>query len=66
VIKRDIHREGQLFWFVKTGNVFLIVGRVHHEESNQEVWNAVDLRSGEETVFSEDFLKIKEKSSRFA
>ncbi len=66
------NREGQVFWF-KTNkhkpnalNVFLIVGRTFHEESIQDVWRVVELETGEESCFSEDFLRIKEASSRFA
>jgi hypothetical protein len=72
VIDKSIHREGQVFWFamsksiVMPQGVFLIVGRMHHEESNQEVWRVVELETGEESCFSEDFLRIKEASSRCA
>jgi hypothetical protein len=61
-------REGQTFALrvVKSGvkKLYLIVGTVHDEECGFEVWRAVNLFTNEETVFSEDFLKIKEKSSR--
>lgn len=61
-------REGQTFALrvVKSGvkKLYLIVGTIHHDECGFEVWRAVDLYTNTETVFSEDFLKIKEKSSR--
>ncbi len=61
-------REGQTFLFcvVKTGykKLYLIVGSIFVEECGFECWRAVNLSTNEETVFSEDFLKIKEKSSR--
>jgi len=72
VIDKSIHREGQVFWFamsksiVVSQGVFMIVGKMHHEESNQEVWRVIELETGEESCFSEDFLKIKEQSSRIA
>lgn len=68
MIDRNIHREGQVFCFEKTksivmpGGTFLIIGKTYHEESNQEMWRLVDLSTGEESLFSEDFLKIKEGS----
>lgn len=72
MIDESIHREGQVFCFNKSNSimmfdsVFLIVGRVFHEESNQEMWRVLNLRTGDESCFSEDFLKIKEQSSRIA
>lgn len=68
MIDKNAHREGQVFWLktrIKT-HVFLIVGRTFHEESNQEVWLALELETGDESCFSEDFLRIKEKSARVA
>lgn len=62
-------REGQTFLFrsFKTSveKLYLIVGWVFVEECGFECWRAVNLLTNEMTVFSEDFLKIKENSSRF-
>lgn len=74
MIDRSVHREGQVFWF-RVGvdkidptslNIFLVLGKTYHEESNQEVWLVLDLETGEENYFSEDFLRIKAASSRYA
>lgn len=55
-------REGQTFTFNLA--TYLIVGTVYAEECGFEVWRAVNLFTNQETIFSEDFLKIEEKSSR--
>jgi hypothetical protein len=45
------------------GKLYLIVGSMFVEECGFECWRAINLLTNEETMFSEDFLKIEEENS---